>query len=411
MTGLPLFHSVRKVRASAPALDDAAGAVRAVLAPLLAAGELRGRRVAITCGSRGIDRIGEVVPAACRALCEAGAQPFIVPAMGSHGNATAEGQRKVLAEYGITEASSGVPIVSSMETVVVGRSPAGIEVAMDRAAFEAGRILLLHRVKPHTTFDGEVESGLMKMMAVGLGKLDGARHFHNHAMRLGFSEVILEMGRLALASGKIWAGVGLVENDEHRLAEVQAAPAAEVEALDRRLLLRARQLYARLPFSELDLLIVDEIGKNIAGTGMDPKVIGRPAQPDVALRLEGVTRIRRIYACDLTAESKGNANGIGLADVIHKRLFDKIDFPTSYTNGRAALNSHTLRLPMYFSSDAEALEFLLGNLGSPAPEQLRAARIRNTLALSELLASPAAVSQLAGNDRYEIGPAQPLQLD
>jgi hypothetical protein len=220
------------------------------------------------------------------------------------------------------------------------------------------------------------------------------------------------MARVSLATGRVWAGVGLVENDEHELAEVAAAPAAGIEELDRLLLLRARRMYSRLPFSELDLLIVDEIGKNIAGTGMDPKVIGRAPHPDVApLRLENTTRIRRIYARDLTAESKGNANGMGLADVIHKRLFDKIDFPTTYTNGRTALSFNPMRMPMHFDSDETALEFLLGNLGSPEPEELRAARIRNTLAMSEFLASPAAVRQLAGNDRYEIGPAQPLRFD
>ena len=416
MARLPEFHQVRKVRAGAPAISDVAAAVGAALAALLArlglaAGELRGARVAVTCGSRGIDRIAEAARGACQALSQAGAQPFIIAAMGSHGNATAEGQRRVLADYGITEAGVGAPVVSCMDAVPLGRSPSGVEVFMDRVAFETGRILLLNRVKPHTTFDGDIESGLMKMMAVGLGKLEGARSFHGSAMRAGFTETILEMARVSLATGRVWAGVGLVENDEHELAEVAAAPAAGIEELDRLLLLRARRMYSRLPFSELDLLIVDEIGKNIAGTGMDPKVIGRAPQPDTPLRLEGITRIRRIYARDLTDESKGNANGMGLADVIYKRLFEKIDFAASYMNGRTALNFHTLRMPMHFDSDEAALEFLLGNLGSPEPEELRAARIRNTLTLSEFLASPAAVRQLAGNDRYEIGPAQPLQLD
>lgn len=404
------------MRASGPAIGDVSAAVRVALQPLLArlgsaGGDVRGARIAVTGGSRGIDRMAEVVRAVCQALCQAGAQPVVVPAMGSHGNATAEGQRRVLADYGITEATIGVPILSSMETVPLGRSPAGAEVFMDRNAWETGRILVLNRVKPHTTFDGDVQSGLMKMMAVGLGKLDGAQSFHNNAMRSGFSETVVEMGRVSLATGRIWAALGLVENDEHQLSELAAAPAAELEALDRRLLARASELYCRLPFPELDLLIVDEIGKNIAGTGMDPKVIGRAAQPDTPLRLEGVTRIRRIYARDLTEESKGNANGMGLADVIHKRLFDKVDFAASYTNGRTALNFHTLRTPMYFESDAAAIEFLLGNLGSPEPSQLRAARIRNTLAVSEFMASPAAVAQLAGNDRYSIGPAEPLRLD
>ncbi len=409
----PEFHRVRKLRASAPALEDAEDAVRRALAPLLAGSALpAGARVAVTCGSRGIDRIAEVIRAACAALREAGAEPFAVPAMGSHGAATAEGQRRVLAEYGVTEATVGAPVVSSLETTSLGHTPEGVEVFMDRAAWEAGRVLVINRVKPHTTFDGEVESGIFKMLAVGLGKLDGARSFHAHSMRCGFAPVLLSMGRLALQSGRVWGGLGLVENDEHRLAEVAAAPAAQVEALERRLLVCARRLYSRLPFADLDLLIVDEMGKNISGTGMDTKVIGRTPHPDLApLRLEGGPRIRRIYVRDLTPESEGNATGVGFADIIHRRLFEKIDLRATYTNGRAALSFNGMRVPMHFSTDREALAFLLGNLGSPAPQALRAARIRNTLAVSEFLATPACTEELAGNDNYETAPGRILEFN
>ncbi len=417
MAGSPLFpHSfqaARKLRASAPALGDVEGAVRIALAPLLSRSGLPlGAGVAVTCGSRGIDRLAEVLRAACAALREAGAHPFVVPAMGSHGKATAEGQRRVLADYGVTEASIAAPIISSLETHSLGSTPEGVEVFMDRAAWEAGRVLVINRVKPHTTFDGEVESGLFKMISVGLGKLDGARSFHRHSMRLGFAPVLLSMGRLALESGRIWAGLGLVENDEHRLAEVSAAPAAEVEALDRRLLACARRLYCRLPFSELDLLIVDEMGKNIAGTGMDTKVIGRTPHPDLwPLAMEGATRVRRIYVRDLTPESEGNATGVGFADLIHRRLFEKIDLAATYTNGLAALSFNGMRVPMHLATDREALEFLLGNLGSPEPGTLRAARIRNTLALTEFLVTPACARELAGNNGYRLGPPLPLAFD
>ncbi len=410
---LPPFHPVRKLRPSAPAIEDAEGAVRAALAPVLAASPLpAGARVAVTCGSRGIDRIAEVTRGACAVLREAGAQPFVVPAMGSHGNATAEGQRRVLADYGVSEATAGAPLISSLETVCLGRTAEGVEVFMDRAAFEAGFVLLVGRVKPHTTFDGEMESGLFKMLAVGLGKLEGARIFHAHAMRWGFGPVLVAMGRLALQSRRIWAGLGLVENDQHRLAEVAAAPACEIETLERRLLARARLLYSRLPFRELDLLIVDQMGKDISGTGMDTKVIGRTPHPDISpLAGEGMTQIRRIYVRDLTAESEGNATGVGFADIIHRRLFEKVDLATTYTNGRAALAFNAMRLPMHFATDREAFQFLIGNLGAPPPETLRAVRIRNTLAVSEFLAAPACAALLAGNDLYQVLPAQPLEFD
>ncbi len=400
-----VFHRVRKLRPSAPAIADIAAAVRAALEPVLASHPLpAGARVAVTCGSRGIKGIAGVAAAACATLRAAGADPFIIPGMGSHGNATADGQRRVLRDYGITEETTGVPVLSSLDTVHLGATPDGVDVFMDRNAYEAGRVLVLNRVKPHTTFDGEHESGLFKMMSVGLGKLDGARSFHRNSMRLGFAQVLLAMGRLSAASGKVWAGLGLVENDEHRLAHVDAAPAAGIEALDKRLLLCARKLYSRLPFSELDLLILDEIGKNIAGTGMDTKVVGRmPHLDGTPLRTEGITQIRRIYARDLTPQSEGNATGMGLADIIHRRIFEKAHLPTTYTNGRTALAFRGMRLPMHFASDVEALDFLLANLGSPSAQELRAARVRNTLAVSDFLATPACLPELDGD--YEVGAA------
>lgn len=403
---LPAFHAVKKLRPSAPALVEVDAAVRMALAGVLAEAPLPvGARVAVTCGSRGIDRIAQVIRAACAALRDAGAQPFVIPAMGSHGNATAEGQRRVLAEYGVTEEAAGAPVISSLETVGLGTTPEGVEVFMDRAAFEAGRVLVINRVKPHTTFDGDVESGLFKMMTVGLGKLDGARSFHRHSMRYGFAPVLLATGRLALASGRIWAGLGVVENDEHKLAQLGAAPAARLEAMERGLIACARRWYSRLPFSQLDLLIVDEMGKDIAGTGMDTKVVGRTPHPDVSpLGMDGGPRIRRIYVRDLTPESEGNATGVGFADIIHRRLFEKVNLAATYTNGRAALAFNAMRLPMHFPSDREAVEFLLGNLGSPEPAELRAARIRNTLSVSDFFVTPACTPDLAENDMYQVGP-------
>lgn len=406
------FHQVRSVRPNASGIQDVDAAVRATLQTVDSAlGSVpKGAPVAVTCGSRGIDRIAAVVRAAVAVLRERGAKPFVFPAMGSHGGATPEGQRALLAEYGVTEELVGAPVVSSMETVSLGRTPEGVEVFMDRKAFEAGRVLVLNRVKPHTDFDGEIESGLFKIMTVGMGKFDGASSFHRNSLRSGFEKTILAMGRHILGSGKILAGLGLIENDRHQLCEITAVTPENLEITERAMLKRARELHPKLPFKELDLLIVDEIGKNISGAGMDTKVIGRGVHPD-RVAFHPVTRIRRIYVRDVTPESEGNAIGMGFADVIHERVARKADYNIIYTNARAALAYAAANMPMHFSNDREALEFLFGNLGSPDPATVRAAWIRNTLSVVTFLASPAAVGELQSNRAFEIDPAQPVEFD
>jgi len=371
----------------------------------------RGAPVAVTAGSRGINRIADVVRECCLALRECGASPFVVPAMGSHGGATAEGQRRLLAQLSISEQQMGAPIVSSMETVSLGKTARGIEVFMDRAAWEAGRVFVVNRVKPHTDFDGAVESGLMKMLAVGLGKLQGASNFHRTCLRFGYEPVIVEVARFILDSGRILAGLGLVENDRHSLCEIAAAPACDLEQLDRRLQARARELYPKLPFSSLDLLIVDELGKNISGAGMDAKVIGRPVHPELSLTNTERIKIRRIYVRDLTPESEGNAAGMGLADIMHERIAKKIDFHTTYTNIRAGLAPVVGRMPMHFPNDRSALEFLLLNLGSPPLEQVRAAWIRNTLSVTTFRATPVCAAELEENPNYEVGACGTVEID
>jgi hypothetical protein len=371
----------------------------------------RGTPVAVTAGSRGIDRIADVIRECCLALRECGANPFIVPAMGSHGGATAEGQRRLLAQLGISEQQIGTPIVSSMETVSLGRTARGIEVFMDRAAWEAGRVFVVNRVKPHTDFDGAVESGLMKMIAVGLGKLQGASNFHRNSLRFGYESVIVETARCVLDSGRIVAGLGLVENDRHSLCEMAAAPACDLEQLDRRLQGRARELYPKLPFSALDLLIVDEMGKNISGAGMDAKVIGRPVHPELSLTNPDRIRIQRVYVRDLTPESEGNAAGMGLADIMHERMARKIDFHVTYTNIRAGLAPIVGRMPMHFPNERSALEFLFLNLGSPPLDKVRAAWIRNTLSVTAFRATPACAAELEENLSYEVHNCEAIEFD
>jgi hypothetical protein len=412
---LPPFHAVQALEASAPALLD----VHATTAAAVAAMPLdlpAGAPVALAVGSRGIVNYAKVVRAVVEVIKERGARPFVMPAMGSHGGATAEAQRGVLAEYGITEEGVGAPVVSSMDTVPVGVTPSGIEVFMARDAWNAGRVLMINRVKQHTDFSGPHESGLQKMIAIGLGKLDGARRFHMAAMRMGFHAALLEMARVALASGKILGGVAILENDRHQTADVVGVTAAEMETQEAQLLERARALHPHLPFSSLDLLIVDELGKDISGAGMDTRVIGRSVHPeldgaDAVRAFPGGIRIRRIYVRDLTPATEGNACGVGLADIVHANVGRKIDFHKTYTNAITSLAYIAGALPMSLPNDREALNLLLRNLGRPAPETLRAARIRNTLALDAFQCSPACARELAGSPRYRVGPAAPLEFD
>ncbi len=413
---LPLFHPVHALRSSAPRLKDVPATTTAALDQAFPEKFPAGSPVAVAVGSRGIVNYAKVVRAAVDFLKSRGAKPFIVPAMGSHGGATAEAQRAVLAEYGIHEEAMGAPVVSSMETVSLGTTKGGIEVFMDRHAFEAGRVLMVNRVKVHTDFQGHVESGMMKMVAIGLGKLDGARRFHMNAMRIGFEAALLEMARHSLASGKIIGGVAILENDSHETAEVAAVAATEMESKERRLIERARDIRPRLPFEKLDLLIIDEMGKNISGAGMDTRVIGRSVHPSLDQAsptgtMPGHLDVQRIFVRDLTHETEGNACGVGLADVTHERVFRKMNFETTYTNAVTSLAYVAARLPMWFKSDRSALDFLLRNMGLPAPEELRAVRIVNTLAVDAFLASPACAKELASNPNYKVLEPVPLEFN
>lgn len=408
-----VFHTVRKVTPNAPAIEVVADAVREAMASIhpVLQNLPRGAQVAVTAGSRGIDRMDEVIREICRKFREAGAEPFIVPAMGSHGGATAEGQRHLLEHLGISEKQMGAPVRSSMETVSVGRTSGGVEVYMDRLAWECGRVFAVNRVKPHTDFDGVVESGILKIIAVGLGKLEGATQFHLNAIRCGYENSILEMSRCSIASGKILGGLGVVENDRHRLCEVGAAGATELEQLDRRLQARAQDLYPKLPFASLDLLIVDELGKNISGAGMDAKVIGRPVHAEMSLMKQDRIKVRRIYVRDLTAESEGNAAGIGFADLMHRRIAGKIDFAVLYKNAATGLAPNVARMPMHVPNDKEGIQLLSANMGSARIGDLRIAWIRNTLSIISFCANPTCIDEVRQNPAYEIGPASDVEYD
>jgi len=344
--------------------------------------KLRQRKIAITVGSRGIASLREVTRAVCGWLKERGAVPFVIPAMGSHGGATAEGQLEVLEGYGVTRDFIGAEICASMETVSLGSTSEGFPVFMDRYAFDADAILVLNRVKPHTDFSGRIESGLLKMMTIGLGKAIGAREAHQRFRKYGFEPVIRSMSGKVLASGKILCGLALIENELHEIAEVHASLPDDIVAREECALKTARQLVSRIPFQKIDVLIVDEIGKNISGAGMDTKVIGRGL--DAKQMPPEAPQVRVIYARDLTAVSEGNATGVGLADLIHERLYRKIDHAKTTVNLRTSLNLPLSRTPIDSPSDRDALDFAFGCLGSPAPEEQRTVWIRNTLSLGRI---------------------------
>jgi len=378
----------------APGLADVPGeVVRALEGLALPAGALQDKRIAIAVGSRGIAHLDVLVRELCGWLKARGARPFVFPSMGSHGGATAEGQQKVLEHYGLTADFLGADVISSMETVSLGATPEGFEVHVDRSAWEADGIVVLNRIKPHTDFSGRIESGLLKMIAVGMGKAPGALACHHWSWKCGFEKVIRAMAGKILASGKILAGVAVIENEFHQVAVLRAGSAAEIPALDEACLQVARPLVARIPFPHLDLLIVNELGKNISGTGLDTKIVGR----GVELHPGDAPHIRLIYVRDLTEQSGGNALGVGLSDAIHERLYRKIDLQKMYANARTSMNPPMPRIPIFFPSDQPAFDWLLGALGSPDPQEQRVAWIRNTLNLQRL-----AVSERLARDAAEL---------
>ncbi len=341
-----------------------------------------GMRVAVPAGSRGIDRIDEVIKAVVDLLKAWGACPFIYPAMGSHGGATPEGQLSILRHYGITEESMGVPILASMEVVEVGVTGRGVPVYLDRYAYEADALVVINRVKTHTKFDGEIESGLFKMMAIGMGKHRGASVYHRAAVDHGMEAILVDAGKMILEKCPVLFGLGIVENGVDRITRIEAFPPETMLEGEKRLLRFSKEVMAKIPFDNLDLLIVDEIGKNISGTGMDTKVIGR--HRDLIGDFWIHPHPKRIFVRDLTEASEGNATGIGLADFTTRRCADKIDMRKTAVNCITALSPEKAAIPLAFATDREAVEVALNTVGIKPVSQLRIVHIKNTLSLEYL---------------------------
>jgi lactate racemase-like protein len=396
--GYPRMVRVRQ-RVEALAVTDVRTAVRDELARIGITRDVRrGESIAITAGSRGIVDIVPVLQTVVAVLREAGADPFLVPAMGSHGGATAEGQVKVLATYGITEASIGAPIRSAMEVVQVGTTDEGIPAYVDRLAAAADRIVVVARIKPHTDFDGSIGSGFLKMLAIGLAKEIGASTCHRAVVHHGFERVLRSVAHVVLAQARIACGLAIVENAAEGTAILEAVKPGEMETREEALHALATRLMLRLPVDPIDLLIVDEIGKNVSGLGMDTNVVGRKPMGDGA----GAPHIRRIFVRDLTPETHGNALGVGLADFATSRLVRAIDYRATVVNALAAAHPEAAVIPVHFESDREVIDAALATVGLTPPEQTRVVRIRNTLRLRELEVSEACAAEMTGRAGLDV---------
>ncbi len=378
---LPRMVEVRQ-KIVAPKIEDFVSAVRSELKKAGLREHVKPHmRIAITAGSRGIAHYAEILAIVVDEVKKIGGEPFIIPAMGSHGGASPEGQTRVLKSLGITPESIGAPIHASMEVDEIGRLANGEPVYVDQLALRSDGIIVVNRVKPHTDFKGRIESGLMKMMAIGLGKQKGAEMIHRYQAE-GYHENLPAAAKLILKKAPIILGLAIVENAFHEIAKVRALKPEEIEREETELLEEAKRLIARIPFKEIDLLIIDEIGKEISGIGMDTNVVGRfwvPGESDPR-----TPNIKRIVVLDLSDGTHGNAIGIGLADITTKKAVDKIDYQSTFVNCLTACWTETSRVPVFLPSDREAISKGLMLCGPVNPEKAKVVRIKNTLDLKQM---------------------------
>jgi hypothetical protein len=394
-----------------PEVADVAALVRRCWWDSRVAGRLRrGMRVAVGVGSRGIADVATIVRATLDALRELGTEPFVVAAMGSHGGATPAGQRDLLAGYGVSEQALGVPVRTDMTAVRVGTNGWGEPVWWDKNALGADAVVTVSRVKPHTDFRGRYESGIVKMLVIGLGKREGAAQHHRWGTR-GLRDMIPESVKVVLEKTPFVGGLAVLENAHERTARVQVVAADELLEVEPRLLEEARGLVARLPFDRLDLLVVGEVGKNYSGAGIDPAVVGRffiegAAEP------EGGPRITRVCALDLSPESHGNGTGVGLADLTTERLLVAIDPVPFRMNNLTSCFLWRSKLPFAFRNDHACLEAGLATCWQPDPAAVRLAVVPNTLELSELWVTPPLAEEAKTRPHLEVvGRPRPLPFD
>jgi hypothetical protein len=385
-----------------PRVENIPATVRATLEKLALGTKIRrGQSVALTAGSRGIANIPLILKSVAQHVRDLGAQPFLVPAMGSHGGATAEGQRQLIESYGISEEFVGAPIRSSMEVVHVGDTPEGWPVYLDKNAAAADHIGVVARIKPHTSYQAAVESGLLKMMMIGLGKRIGAAHYHRLLLEQAYEPVVRSVSRLMRAKAPIAFGLGTVENGYDETAHIEAALPADFEPVEERLLVKAKDWLGRLPFHQADLLIIDEIGKDISGSGMDTNVVGRKR----ALRSEVIQNqpsMRFIFIRGLTPHTHGNACGIGFADFTTTHLVKAMDYNATVINCVTSGYPEGANTPVHFDTDREVLDAALAIIGMRAPEKARIMHIRNTLKLEEVEVSEPCLQELERKTDFDV---------
>jgi hypothetical protein len=366
--------------------------------------------IAITAGSRGITNIVQILRSIVVSLKQKGYRPFLVPAMGSHGGATANGQIEVLDHLGINETSVGAPIRSSMEVVFIEHTPEGNPVYMDKNAFQADGIIVVNRVKAHTAFRGRVESGLSKMIAIGLGKIKGATYIHENGA-LKMAETIESVSKVALKKSPILFGLAIIENGFDDTADIVGVHKEEWHSKEEELLIRSKEMMPSLPVGKIDLLIIEEMGKCFSGTGMDPNIIGRwritgspePTEPE----------IKRLVVLDLAEKSFGNAQGVGLADFTTERLFQKIDRNATYTNALTSTYLQRAMIPLIYPSEKMAIETALQSLGPEVDwNEARIVQIANTLHLGKVFVSKQVLNDMEKNGKqFEKGKPHKLTFN
>ncbi|MDK2903769.1 MAG: hypothetical protein PWQ93_1688 [Clostridiales bacterium] len=358
---------------------------------------LPGQRIAIAVGSRGIANLPTIVKVIVQHVKQAGAYPFIVPAMGSHGGATGPGQQKVLEGLGITETSIGAPIISDMDVVEIARSEYGHPVYIDKNAFNSDGIIIINRIKPHTAFRGIYESGLMKMITIGLGKQKGAETCH----ALGFkymAQFMPAIAKAALSAANILFGLAVLENAYDETYKIMAIPAEIISDAEPQLLDEAKAHMPRIMFDPIDVLIIDEIGKNISGDGMDPNITGRYPTPYAS----GGPSVSKMVILDLTDATHGNANGLGTGDITTRRVYEKIDWEQTYPNALTSTVTNPVKLPMVLKNDRQAIQAAIKTCNAPVLENVRIVRIKNTLKLGEISISQALLDEALSNSDIDI---------
>jgi len=383
-------------------VDDIPATVEKQLSGLRLNDKVRpGQTVAVTAGSRGIANIAIVIKAICDHVRKIGGVPVIIPAMGSHGGGTAEGQREIIEGYGVTEEFCGAEIRSSMETVIVDQTPQGIPVHFDKNAYECDHVIVCGRIKPHTGFVGPIESGLHKMMLIGLGKHSGAKIYHRAILDYSFLEIIRAVAASVLEKCHILAGVAIVENAFDETGLVEAVAPENFYSREAELLTLARQWMPRLPFRDVGLLIVDEIGKNISGSGMDTNIVGRKYNDHSATDRDEF-RVKRIFVRGLTEATHGNACGLGMAEFTNDRTVATVDRRITQINCNTGGHPSAAAIPASYASDREVLENALPTVGLTEPEQARVIQIADTLRLSEVLVSEAYLPEIQTRSDLEI---------